>query len=92
MTEQRYELRGGEVSSEVMDSEAAGSDQKQSDGAGASAARARVSSLPGHLQPGDKQCDALQPLARVSGGGFGFWRLDDILNHLLIATSAKPWS
>ena len=72
LLEQRHELRGGEVSSEVMDSEAAGSDQKQSDGAGASAARARVSSLPGHLHPGDKQCHALQSLARISGGGLGF--------------------
>ena len=80
LLEQRHELRGGEVSSEVMDSEAAGSDQKQPDGA--SGAGARVSSLPGHLQPGDKQCHALQSLARVSGGGLGFRRSDDIFTHL----------
>ena len=75
LLEQRHELRSGEVSSEVMDSEAAGSDQKQPDGARAPGVGARVSSLPGDLQPGDKQCDALQSLARVSGRGLGFWSM-----------------
>ena len=49
-----------------MDSEAAGPDQKQPDGGG-SGAGARVRKVPGDLQSGDKQCDALQSLARVSG-------------------------
>ena len=49
-----------------MDSEEAGSDQKQPD-RGGSGARARVRPVPGDLQPGDQQCDALQSLERVSG-------------------------
>lgn len=50
-----------------MDSEEAGADQKQPDGARASGAGARVRPVPGDLQPGDKQCHALQSLARISG-------------------------
>lgn len=64
---QRHQLRGGKVSPQVMDPEEAGADQKQPDGARASGAGARVRTVPGDLQPGDKQCHALQSLARISG-------------------------
>ena len=92
LIEQRHQLRGGEVSAQVMDSEAAGADQKQPDGARASAAGAGVRTVPGDLQPGDKQCHALQSLARVSGQRVltsGVWMFTF---QNISAISANPWS